>query len=106
VSSLRGTSLCWLWGRKGAWSAESHAERRVLKEYFLNVSNLEVENCLDFKQIQMGANNDETCKICFNIFVGIGTVLTQARLRRSGGENMWPLHIVSIVAAFSFLLFF
>lgn len=81
-----------------------------MKEYFsFNVSNLKVENCLDFKQIQMGANNDEMFKICFNIFVGIGTVLTQARLQLSGGENMWPLHIVSIVAGFFFfslLLFF
>lgn len=54
----------------------------------------------------MGANNDEMFKICFNIFVGIGTVLTQARLQLSGGENMWPLHIVSIVAAFFFPPFF
>lgn len=56
----------------------------------------------------MGANNDEMFKICFNIFVGIGTALIQARLQLSGGENMWPLHIVSIVAAFFFffLLFF
>ena len=50
----------------------------------------------------MGANNDEMFKICFGIFVGIGTVLIQARLQLSGGENMWPLHIVSIVAAFFF----
>lgn len=70
----------------------------------LSVSNLEVENCLDFKQIQMGANNDEMFKICFNIFVGIGTVPTQARLQLSGGGNMWPLHIVSIVAVHFLLL--
>lgn len=54
----------------------------------------------------MGANNDEMFKICFNIFVGIGTVLIQARPQLSGGENMWPLHIVSIVAAFFFFLLF
>lgn len=48
----------------------------------------------------MGANNDEMFKICFNIFVGIETVLIQARLQPSGGENMWPLHIVGIVTAF------
>lgn len=48
----------------------------------------------------MGASNDEMFKICLNICVGIGAVLIQPRLQLLGGENMWPLHIVSIVAAF------
>lgn len=54
----------------------------------------------------MGANNDEMFKICLNIFVGIGVVLIQARLQLLGGENMRPLHIVSIVAAIFFPFFF
>lgn len=54
----------------------------------------------------MGASNDEMFKICFNIFVGIGAVLIRARLQLLGGENMWPLYIVSIVAAFFFSFFF
>lgn len=90
-------------GKVHGQQREAALSKGFWKSISLTVSSLEAENCLDFKQIQMGANNDEMFKICFNIFVGIGTALIQARLQLSGGENMCPLHIVSIVAAFFFL---
>lgn len=50
----------------------------------------------------MGANNDEMFKICLNIFVGIGTVLTQARLQLSGGENSGPYTLSAMLLLFFF----
>lgn len=54
----------------------------------------------------MGANNDEMFKICLNIFVGIGTVLTQARLQLSRGENSGPYTLSAMLLLFFFPLLF